>query len=285
MGSIRERVSICVSLVIAAVDDFTGRPVSRGRLRVWIDGERPPMAKEDGYYIFTNLRGASPVIHLEGPVFHRQDIVFDERKRIQYEGKVLKVRMIPNHAYPIPRGTTCIQGHAIPDSTVLAYNKTLNKPLRLLYPYTAGQEEIGIFHPDEMDLEGKKFYIRNKEGTQQEILQIAGHPAESSAIAEATATAGASATAQSEEKNKKNLYQLYLPLAYSYRKIGTEIFPVYMSKADQSGDFYLPAAGVYTDTAVFAFWLEGSELEQKEMELISGKVNLLSGVLGFSGQE
>lgn len=264
MGSIREQISIQVSLVIAAVDDFTGRPVSGSQLHVWIDGERPPVAKEGGYYIFTNLRTAHPVIHLAGPVFHRQEIVLDEKKRMQYEGKVLKVRMIPNRSYPVPRGTTCVQGHAAPGSTVLAYNKTLKEPFKLLYPYTAGQEEIRIFHPDEMDLEGKSFCIRNKEGTQQELLQIARQPA-------AFETSG--------------LYQLYLPLAHSYRKIGTVIYPVYVSKADQSGDFYLPAAGIDTDTAVFVFWMEGSEQRQKEIKLQSGKVNLLSDTLCTADRE
>lgn len=260
MGSIRERVSIQVSLVIAAVDDFTGRPVGRGQLRVWIDGERPPVAKEGGYYIFTNLRVTHPVIHLEGPVFHRQEIILEEGKRKRCEAGMLKVRMIPNRSYPVPRGTTCIQGHAVPGSTVLAYNKTLKEPLKLLYPYTAGQKEIRIFSPEEMDLEEKKFCIQNKEGTQQEILQIAGQPAAAA-------------------------YKLHAPLTYSYRKIGTVIYPVYESKADQAGDFYLPVGGIYTDTAVFAFWLEGNEQGQKEMQLQSGKVNVLSDALCFSSRK
>lgn len=251
----KEGISIQVSLAVAAIDDFSGRPVTRSQLHVWIDGERPPVVKEGGYFLFTDLKNTHPVIHLEGPMFYRQDIIFDTHKWMQYKGKVLKVRMIPNRSYPIPRHTTCIQGHAAPGSTVLAYNTGLKEPLKLLYPYTAGQEDICIFHPDDMDLEGKRFYIRGKDGTSQEVFKIAGR-----------------IQAGEQEKNR---YGLALPLMHAYKKIGTAIYPVYVSKADQAGEFYLPAAGIHTETAVFEFWLEGKEQGRRKIQLQAGKVNQL----------
>jgi len=256
---IKERVSVQVSLVIAAIDDFSSRPVSRSQLHVWIDGEQTPVAKEGGYFVFTNLRTTHPLIHLEGPMFHRQEIALEEQTWMQYQGKVLKVRMIPNRSYPVPHNTTCVQGHAVPGSTILAYNKSLKQPFKLLYPYTAGQKEISIFHPDDVDLEGKIFRIQNKECTKQEILRIA----------------------EPTEADGKKMYRLHEPLTHTYKKIGTAVYPVYVSQADQTGEFFLPASGIYTETAVFVFWREGNGLgkDKKEMELQNGKVNLLSGTL------
>lgn len=251
-GGICERVTVQVSLVIAAVDDFSGRPAGRSQLRVWMEGDPGPSAKEDGYYVFTNVRTSCARIHLEGPVFQKQEIVLDETGLAQYEGKIMKVRLHPNRSYPVPRGTTCVQGYAPAFSTVMAYDKTMENPLKLLYAYEPGSQEISIFHSDDMDLEGRAFCIQDKAGKNWEVFRV---------------------LLQSDVQ--KSIYRLAAPLCGAYKKIGTAIFPVLVSEADKAGEFYMPAAGIRGKTAGFVFWLEGEEDSRIETELAAGRQNLL----------
>lgn len=249
-GGIRERVSVRVSLVLAAVDDFSGRPAERSLLHVWMEGAPEPSAKEGGYYVFTNVRTSCARIHLEGPVFQKKEIVLDEKDLAQYEGTVMKVRLLPNRSYPVPRGTTCVQGYAPAHATVMAFDMTMENPLRLLYAYEAGSGEISIYHPEDMDLEGRVFCIQDKPEKKRELFRILSH-----------------------SEAEKNRYRLAAPLSGSYKKIGTVLFPVLEAEADKSGEFYMPAAGIRGEKAVFAFWLEAEEERWIEAELISGRHN------------
>ncbi len=256
----KERVSINVSLVVAAVDDFSNKPLSGSQLRVWIEGERPAVPKDGGYYLFTNLRQQKAVLNLSGAMFHEQQIVLEQNKLEQYQGKALKVRMIPNRVYPIPHNTTCVQGKALPGTVIMAYNKKKENPFRLLYAYTAGKEEISIFHPEDMDLEGKAFCIQNKEKTKWEVFRAA-----------------------EQVDVKKAAYRLEKPLKFAYRKIGTAIYPIYILRADEKGEFYLPISDVNAKKPVFIFWVDGEEDGQTEIELQSGRVNYLDVQQGKVG--
>lgn len=250
MAGIRERISICVSLAVAVIDDFSGKPLSGSQVRVWIEGERPPAVKDGGYYIFTNLRQQRAVLHLDAPMFHDRQIVLEEDRLEQHREKPLKIRMIPNRSYPIPRHTTCVQGCAEPGSVVMAYNRDYENPLRLLYAYTAKKEEVSIFHPEDADMEGSIFYIQDKEKKNREIFQ----------------------TAELTDPEKKT-YRMEKPLMHDYKKIGTLIYPVYRLRTDAKGEFYMPLPAIHTEQASFTFWLEGKETDQRQIDLVSGKVN------------
>ncbi len=250
MAGIRERICICVSLAVAVIDDFSGKPLSGSQVRVWIEGERPAVEKDGRYYVFTNMRLNQAVLHLDGPMFHEKQIILKEDRLAQHREKPLKVRMIPNRSYPIPRYTTCIQGQAEPGSVVMAYNQDYENPFRLLYAYTSPKDEICIFHPEDADMEGNTFYIQDKEKKNREVFQIA----------------------ELTDLEKKS-YRLEEPLAHAYKKIGTLIYPVHKLKTDSRGEFYMPVPGIHTEQAVFTFWVNGKETQEREIELISGKVN------------
>lgn len=247
-----DRIGIRVSLVVAAIDDFNNRPISGSKLRVWIDGEKPAIQKEEGYYVFANLQRTEFVLHLEGGLYHKQEIHIEDVNSPKYAGKIVKVRMQPNRSYPIPQNTTCIEGKAAKNSTILAYSEKYGEPYKLLYAYKAGETDINIFHPDDMDIEGRTLLIKNKDETQIEFFHV---------------------NEKKEDENK--LYSIGEPLTYAYKKIGTTIYPVYTIETDKNGEFYLPINNIYADKIDFTFCVAGDLENRKKIELLTGRVNKL----------
>lgn len=244
-----EHVRIGVSLVVAAIDDFNDKPISSNKLRVWIEGEKPAIQKEEGYYVFVNLQRREFVLNLEGGLYHKQQIYIDLLKFSQNAGKILKVRMIPNRSYPIPNNTTCIEGKAEKNKLILVYSEEYLEPYKLLYGYQSGDENINIFHPDDVDIEGKNLLIKNKAETWTEFFRI------------------------DEKKEEKNLYRLSVPLKYDYKKIGTVIYPVFTIGTDKNGEFYLPLNHIRAEKTMFIFCMADETENQKQIELLAGKVN------------
>ena len=245
-----EHIRIGVSLVIAAIDDFNNKPISGNKLRVWIEGEKPAIQKQEGYYVFVDLQRREFVLNVEGGLYHKQQIYMDSMKISQYAGKILKVRMIPNRSYPIPKNTTCIEGKAMKDSMIYAYSEIHTEPYRLLYEYQSGGENINIFHPEDMDIEGKTLLIKSKDETQIEFFKI-----------------------DEKKEDETKLYRLSMPLTNGYKKIGTVIYPVYTIKTDKNGEFYLPINDIYEERTEFTFCMADGVENKKTIELLTGRVN------------
>lgn len=245
-----KHIRMGISLVVAAIDDFNNKPISTNRLHVWIEGEKPAVQKEGGYYVFVNLRQTEFVLNMESKVYDKQQIYIDVRKLFPYSKKVLKIRMFPNHSYPIPKNTTCIEGRAEPNSILLAYKEEYMHPYKLQYSYQAGEDKISIFHPEDVDIEGKTLFIKNKDEAQMEFFQV-----------------------EEKKEEEKEFYCLTLPLTNSYKKIGTVIYPVYTIETDKNGEFYLPIANIYEDKIKFSFCIKGKENNKKKVELLMGRVN------------
>ncbi len=251
MGITNENINLSVSLVVAPIDDFTGKPISGSGLRVWIDGEKPSVVKSEGYYVFVNLREPEVVIQLEGGYFQHQEIKVSV---VDYCDKVIKVRMIPSHAYPIPSNATCIQGKVENKATtVYAYCDSLKNPYKLLYNFDKKDDEVQIFHPDDVDMEGRKLYIKAKDKEEGEVLVL-------------------SELADPEKKS----YRLVEKLENSYKKIGTVLYPLYVIEPGEKGDFYLPLADLTEKNSSMTFFCKGDESHKIQKELVSGRVNQIS---------
>ena len=247
MYIIDESINVDVSLVIAPIDDFTGKPISGSKLRVWIEGEKPAIIKSEGYYVFVNLRPEEVTVQLEGGYFQHQEL---HVKIADYRDKVIKVRMIPSHSYPIPSYATCVQGKVEGKSLVYAYCDSLKNPYKLLYNYDKNDEEVQIFHPDDVDMEGRKLYIKAKDNTEGEVMQL-------------------SDLADPEKKS----YRLVERLENSYKKIGTVLYPLYVIEPGEKGDFYLPLPSLTDKTSTMTFFCKGEEDKKIQKELVSGRVN------------
>lgn len=249
-SSRKDYISLGVSLVVIAIDDFNNKPISGNRLRVWIDGEKAAIQKQEGYYVFVNLKKKELVLHIEGEIYNKREILLDENKLKEYKQEALKVRMIPNRRYPITSDTTCIEGIAKPYSKIKIYSEEYTTPYKLLYTYEKGSREISIYHPNDINIEGKILLIKNKDDTQYEFVEIEG-----------------------KKEGEQTLYHIQYPLSNTYKKIGTVLYPVYTVETDEKGEFYFPVSGLYTAKTSFVFILQGKEKKNKVVELTAGKVN------------
>lgn len=242
-----------VSLVVLAIDDFTGKPILGSNIRVYIDGMPPAIKKSEGYHVFVNIDQPTVIVHAVGGQFNprsiRCDLTGNEEKYA-----FLKLRMIPNSCYPIPPNTTCIEGKAVPGSLIRIFCRDGANAYKLLYDYKKGDgddnRQISIFHPDEIDMEGKLLHITDGEGNNRELVRIIGVV---------------------DQENK--VYLLENELSSNYRKIGTSLFTVYETVADNKGSFFLPIANTYQEKYFYVCESVGDQSVSIELELESGGVN------------
>lgn len=240
-----------VSLVVQAIDDFTGKPIRGSNVRVYIDGGPQAIKKNDGYHVFVNLDRPTVTVHAVGGQYNPQSIrcelAPDEDKYT-----FVKLRMLPNRSYPIPPDTTCIEGKAAPGSMIRIFCH--DGAYKLLYDYKkekgSDNRSIFIFHPDEVDMEGKLLHITDSEGKNRELLRIA------SVI---------------DKDNRQ--YLLEKELSASYKKIGTSLFTVYETVADQKGSFFMPIANTFKEKSLYTCEAIGDKPVTMEVELESGKIN------------
>ncbi|NLL17524.1 MAG: hypothetical protein GX262_00680 [Clostridia bacterium] len=240
-----------VSLVVLTIDDFTGKPIPGSNVRVYIEGERPAIKKNDGYHVFVNLDRPAVTVHAVGGQYNPRSIRCD-LSTSEDNYTFLKLRMIPNRSYPIPQNTTCIEGKAAPGSLIRIFCH--EGAYKLLYDYKkekgSDNRRISIFHPDDMDMEGKLLHITDSGGKNRELLRITG---------------------VLDKENK--LYLLEKELSADYKKIGTSLFTVYETGADQNGSFFLPIANTYKEKCLYTCEAIGEKPVSAELELESGRVN------------
>lgn len=242
-----------VSLVVIAIDDFTGKPILGSNVRVYIDGAAAAIKKKEGYHVFVNLDRRSFTVRADGGLYNSRSMECDlTASEEQYT--LLKIRMFPNRSYPIPQNTTCIEGKAAPASRIRVFGCDSAGAYKLLYDYKQDTKNenkaIYIFHPDDIDLEGKLLHITDSEGKNQEFLRITG---------------------VADQENR--MYLMEKGLAGSYKKIGTSLFSVYETTADKNGDFFLPIANTHKEKNLYVCETTTERTVSLKFELDSGRVN------------
>ena len=243
-----------VSLVVLAIDDFTDKPILGSNVRIYIEGEAPPIRKPDGHHVFVNLDKSLVTVHAVGGQYNPRSVQCQLNKDDE-QYTFLKLRMIPNRSYPIPPNTTCIEGQAPPGSVIRIFCLDTAHAYKLLYDYQKGGVEtdnrvISIFHPDDVDMEGKLLCITDSDGQNQELIRITG---------------------VADKENK--MYLLEKELSANYKKIGTSLFSVYETVTDHNGNFFLPIANTYKEKNLYVCEVVGEKSTSVELELISGRVN------------
>lgn len=202
------------SLVIYVLDDFNGRPLKPNQVHIRIEGEKSPVGKDDGYFVFMNLLNKAYIVSLEGYGFHRQEIAVDLTGS-SVICPVITVRLTPNQCYPLPRAAACVEGYADPLSIIRIGIKRPGKSYKLLYDYP-GERIMRIYSPDSRELDGRMFMIQ-----ETELLSI-------------------EYTVDREER----IYQLKAPLASGCKKAGTGMIPVMETIADENGYYFTAVKGI-----------------------------------------
>lgn len=223
LGRCTSRHVRTLSLVVTAVDDFTGSVIMGSQARVWIEGEKPPIKKPEGWYVFLDLPAGEYTVLAEGGFYNRSSCVCTIEDG---NYKNIKIRLTPGRNAPLEAGTCCIEGSTDPKTAVCIRPADRSLSYKLLTDVSAGADSIGIYHPDGIDIEGKLFCIVS-EG-KEEFIRVS-----------------------SVEKGSRLEYRLHTPLVGSYPKIGTLIYPVSESCADEKGKFFVPVRGIPEKTVEF----------------------------------
>ena len=252
----KQNFSRSVSYVVSFVDDVTNKTIKENCLKVYIEGERLPVFKKEGYYVFMdmNVKTGMLIVISEGYESVKQVIDFSNYNLLE----PMKIRLYPNRKYPFKSDPLWIEGKVsesekdsetnTPTTKKIAciYTKEIGKRYRLLQDYKPGSESqnIMIFHPEGIDLEHKMLWIRNIEEEKGELLRI-----------------------QKCVDQKERTYQI-APLKKSYKKSESIIHDAYIGDVREEGLFFIPISE-YTKIECTCY----CEIIEKEIEEeIKGKI-------------
>ena len=209
-----EHVRHRVSLVLELWDDFTDRPISDPSVVITASGLIRPLRKEDGFYVFVNC--PMPV-HVEIRSERYETEEFDAGMK---DGKavILKKRLRPGKNYPLPAGTTCVTGCAEPGTVIEVAAEESSGLWRLFSDYHSEKfpESMELFNPYEKQLEGRRFFILDKDEKNGEFFEV------------------------KQQEGRSGKIVLEKALKHSYKKAGTKIYECSMARADRNGNFTIP---------------------------------------------
>jgi hypothetical protein len=214
-----------VSVAVLVLDDFTDRVLSGAAIQVRATGlPAKPIRKSDGYFVFTTDQGTIRQIEVDS-LSYEKEIVTVEPEALNPLHPVIKVRLKPNRQYASPGAVTCLEGRAEPGCEIRVIQTSNPQPLKLLYDYekTGGEaeREIRIFHPEKKDLSGRTLAIQSQDQKEPEVFRVL----------EMT-------------DREQGVCLLTKALSKAYKKIGAMIFPVYTTRANEKGEFFLLLPGL-----------------------------------------
>ncbi|MEG2439984.1 MAG: hypothetical protein RSB37_00600 [Acetivibrio sp.] len=253
-----EKVRITLSFAVKVLDDYTQKILNGTHLS--IEGcSSFPIWKKEGFYLFVNVPLRQLVLKVEATNYITERISIDLDKM---PGKypLVKVYMKPSKSYALPDKTTCIEGKGRPYSNIKVFYNTNPNDYKLLYDYKKHrnpeeEKQICIYNPKNSDLEGKSFCIMDKEMKNMEEFRV-----------------------QEVISQENNTYKMEEDLSLDYKKIGTRICPIFETKTDENGKFFLVIQDIEREDAMCRF-LQFSQGDngkiEKEVLIKAGKVNLL----------
>lgn len=223
----RARNRLCAAVLF--VDDFTGRPIESRELSVSA-AELPtaPVSKPDGWYLFLNYGGDTLTVTVSGRYYEQKTVTLDCAS-LDPLSPVLRVRLTPNRSCPLPPHATCLEGMALPDREVRLWCANDPGVMRLNADYSPDGEAEGrllrLYDPGSSDPSGRCFALLRKGSQKAEIF-----------------------TVRQRADGEEGGCILDAPLRGPCKKMGARIYPVYLTRTDGQGRFFLllPSAAAGT---------------------------------------
>ena len=197
-----------VSLVLIPIDDYTNQVINGNYLKPWIEWENEAIWKQ-GFYIFMDMKQEEVILHVESQLYQSQTIALKLNVK---ETRIIKLRLVPSEKYAKGNACIAISGKAKEGSKILFYSDEIRQSYKLLKDYEPGNP-IGIFHPEAMDLSGKKIWIKGRDKS---------YPA----------------TLGERLEEEENCYEIEA-LSEKIRKVEADIFLAYEATVRENGTFYL----------------------------------------------
>ena len=202
-----------VSLAVLLLDDLTGRQITGSNARAWIEKEKPPIKKNDGWFVFTDLSPGSVTVNAEGGRFL---LCSTEVNISGEEMNMITLRLKPGRVYPVPSDCLRVEGRAEPGALVTIVNCHRASAYKLLSDCREGDCSVSVFHPDGVRLDGRGFRLTGGEGSEDVFLSTASDP-----------------------DCRNGSYRLLKPVIYSHSRIGSLLMPAYTAQADENGRFFM----------------------------------------------
>ena len=201
-----------ISVTVHLIDDLTGLAVTGSNARVWIEKQKPPIKKDGGVSVFTDLPEGRYTIIAEGGQYARTETVCT----VNAEGCTnITIRLVPNRVYPVPSDAVRIEGRAFPRAAVRIWQSDRTSALKLLSDAEKGSSVIGIYTNSEINIVGKLLKIASSADKSEYIRVLA------------------------VGNKERSEYILDRELIADYPKIGTAVMQVSECRADDNGDFML----------------------------------------------
>lgn len=210
------------SLAVLLADDLTGVPIKGSNARVWIEGQKPPVKKTDGWNAFLDLAAGKYTLLAEGGTYERASVEVTVGKSI---GTVL-MRLRPNRLYRLPPDCLRLEGKAEPGTVMTVYPIGRQSAFKLLKDYEQGSGTVTLYHSGSSTPEGRLFRFISPEGGSENVR-----------IGSSTG-------------NAEGEYLLDTPLANAYPRIGSVLVPASLVTADEKGSFFAVVRCSRSDTGI-----------------------------------
>ncbi len=225
-----------VSLAVMLIDDLTGAAITGSSARAWIERAKPPIKKNDGLFVFTDLSAGEYTVCAEGGNYRRQEMnIVTDRDRMQ----TMTLRLRPARTYHVPEGCLRIDGTAEPGAEITVYAPDRQSAFKLLSDANAGSKCISVFHSERVTLEGSGFRLMTSGSDEENVFF--------------TLSKGGGS------------YELQAPLKADHPRVGSMLVPAFTDVADKKGRFFIVLRSVPSSAKVICE-AKGSACLRREYE-------------------
>lgn len=226
-----------VSLAVLLTDDLTGMAITGSNARAWIEGEKPPVKKGDGWFVFTDLSAGQHTVLAEGGMYQLQQVTCTSDSG---QMQTITIRLRPSRNYRVPPGCLRIEGTAEPGAKVTVYIPDRQNACKLLTDAVKGSLKLSIFHGRE-SLEGGSFRLITSGGKGENVFVISSEGG--------------------------NVYNIAAPLQEDHPKVGSMLVPAVVTEADSKGSFFAVLKSAPSGAKI-VFESYGSTVLLREYELV-----------------
>lgn len=232
-----------VSFAVLLIDGLTGAAITGSNARAWIEGERPPVKKGDGWFVFTDLEPKTYTVQFEGGHYQKQSV---ECTAGGESPQTIRVCLPPARTYPLPPGCLRIEGRAEPYAEITVFVPNRKSAFKLLADAESGTDTLKIYHGEAVNPEGETFRIQASDSTGENILV--------------------------RKSLGSNSYRILHPLQNGYHRIGTLLVPASVSVSDGSGRFFMVIKGCHSTAAIVC---EANGKSKVRKEYVRGDSNCI----------
>lgn len=151
-----------VSLIVQLLDDRTSTVIHQKNANVYIPGYRFPVYKEEGYFVFLNLKEEEESYDLiiTTPQYLEKKVkIFT--KDLEKTMPILTIRLFPKESSV--SGRTILVGKGKSGETIRYFSKVASDAGKLLKDYEENSQEIVLLGNPNRDYTGKYLLLESKE--------------------------------------------------------------------------------------------------------------------------